>query len=67
MVIFINDEPKEVKTDASIEELLTELELSSAPGTAVAVNNQIVLQNNRTSTILSENDKVLIITAAKGG
>ncbi len=67
MVIFINDEKREVKPSISVFELLDDLSLNEAPGTAVAVNNQIVLQKNRSTTLLKENDNILIINASKGG
>ena len=67
MVISINDEEKVVKPNLSINNLLDELELSDTPGMAVAINNQIVFQENRETTKLQEGDKVLIISAAKGG
>ncbi|WP_066632165.1 sulfur carrier protein ThiS [Labilibacter marinus] len=67
MVIFINDEKKIVEQDIVVATLLEELKLTNSPGMALAVNNQIVLQQNRATTILKENDKVLIISAAKGG
>ncbi len=67
MVISINDEEKVVKPNLSIKKLLDELELSNTQGMAVAINNQIVFRENRETTKLQEGDKVLIISAAKGG
>lgn len=67
MVIFINDEEKLVEQDIVVTKLLEDLKLSNSPGMAIAVNNQIVLQQNRATTKLNENDKILIISAAKGG
>lgn len=36
-------------------------------GIAVAVNNQIITKSNWASTLLIENDEVLIIQATQGG
>jgi len=67
MVIYINDEVREVSSNIVISELFSELDLSSTKGLALAVNNQIILQKNWSITSLDENDKVLIISATKGG
>ena len=36
-------------------------------GIAVAVNQQIITKTNWTSTVLKENDEILIIKATQGG
>lgn len=67
MVIYINDEEKEVSSNITISELFSELNFSSTRGLALAINNQIILQKNWSITRLKENDQVLIISATKGG
>jgi len=68
MVIFVNDEKKKVLDNLILSDLFNEIGLnSSTKGMAIAINEQIVLQSRWESTILSENDKVLIISATKGG
>ncbi len=68
MVIFVNDEKKKVLENLILSDLFKEIGLnSSTKGMAIAINEQIVLQSRWESTILSENDKVLIISATKGG
>ncbi|TLX76875.1 sulfur carrier protein ThiS [Labilibacter sediminis] len=67
MVIFINDEEKEVSSGIAVSDLFKELNFPSTKGVALAINNQIILQKNWSSTRLNANDQVLIISATKGG
>lgn len=67
MVVFINDEKHEVDQGISVTQLFEALQILSKQGVAVALNEQIVMQKNWQSTILSEKDKLLIISATKGG
>ena len=67
MVIIINDEEKEVSSGVVVSDLFKELDFPSTQGLALAINNQIILQKNWSSTQLNANDQVLIISATKGG
>ncbi len=67
MVIFINDEKREVQVSLSVGDLFNELNFTSTHGLAIAINQQIVLKKDWDSTVLNENDQVLIISATKGG
>jgi sulfur carrier protein len=67
MVIYVNDEKKDLQVSATVADLFNELNLPSLQGIAVAVNQQIVMQTNWASTTLKENDEVLVISATKGG
>ncbi len=68
MVIYVNDEKKKVLDGLILSDLFKEINLNSTfKGLAIAINERIVLQSQWDSTILSENDKVLIISATKGG
>lgn len=67
MNVFVNNEPKEVQNQTTIDQLLRGLALSSAKGIAVAVNNQVVPKLTWEKFNISENDKVTIIKATQGG
>jgi sulfur carrier protein len=67
MVIYVNDEKKDLQASTTVADLFNELNLPSLQGIAVAVNQQIVMQTNWASTTLKENDEVLVISATKGG
>jgi sulfur carrier protein len=41
--------------------------LSSKSGIAVAVNNTVIKKTDWDQTLLGENDKILVISATKGG
>ncbi|MCW3807401.1 sulfur carrier protein ThiS [Plebeiibacterium marinum] len=68
MVIIVNEEKKSVPDGLALSSLFGELGLQGPlKGIAIAINDQIVLQKKWESTVLQENDKVLIISATKGG
>jgi len=67
MNVFVNNEPKEVQNQTTINQLLTDLNLNSAKGIAVAVNNQVVPKLTWEKFNVTENDKVTIIKATQGG
>ncbi len=66
MVVFINDKETQVVDDALVSTVVEQLNLKPN-GLAIAVNDAIVKQSNWDSTSLSANDKVLLISATKGG
>lgn len=67
MRIQLNDAPVEVATNALVADVLAEQNLLEKKGIAVAVNDSVIPQKDWQSTILNENDKLLIITATQGG
>ncbi|MCW3785529.1 sulfur carrier protein ThiS [Plebeiibacterium sediminum] len=68
MVIYVNDEKRTVEENLLLSNLFPEIGINSTiKGVAVAINERIVMQKKWKSTILSENDKILIISATKGG
>ncbi len=68
MVIYVNDEKKMVSDDLILSQLFQAIGMNSDfKGVAIAINERIILQQRWDSTVLSENDKVLIISATKGG
>lgn len=66
MVIYINDEETTVDENLLVSDLVEHLKLQTN-GLALAVNNAIVQQQKWSFTNLQQNDKVLIISATKGG
>lgn len=67
MTIFINDEKKVIDSGVSLSELLIQIELAEKKGLAIALNESVVPKSKWETTLLSENDKVLIISATRGG
>ena len=65
MELEINQEVKSVQS-ANLEELLSELDIP-AKGIAIAVEQQVVPKTNWKSTLLKENQKIIIIKATQGG
>lgn len=68
MELTINHQKKIYEqVPASLEQLLLSENLKKEKGIAVALNNQVIPQNDWDSTLLSPNDTILIITATQGG
>lgn len=66
MKLFVNSKEYQLADNASVAILAEELQLPKS-GVAVAVNNQIVKKDEWQSTVLKENDKIIIIKAVCGG
>jgi sulfur carrier protein len=66
MRIFFNEEIYETAS-SDLHSLLKEKKLADRTGIAVAVNDFVVTSANWPEKKLSENDKILVITAAAGG
>jgi len=67
MVIFINDEKKVIESGATLLRLLQLNDLLQKKGIAVALNGGVVSRSNWNNVELKENDKILIISATRGG
>ena len=67
MHVYLNNEPVVAGEGVSLSELLHSRNFTEKKGIAVAVNNTVISKKDWASTNLSENDKILIITAFQGG
>ena len=67
MIVYINNEPRELGEKFLIPDVLSLLAIQHTRGTAVAVNNHVVPRARWESFFLKENDKVTIIKATQGG
>lgn len=67
MQIFINEELQEFPDPLNITALLTKMNVPSVTGIAVAVNNQVIKRDKWDSSLLSDNDRILVIKATQGG
>lgn len=66
MKIILNSKEQIVDEGISVDGLASQLGLPQG-GVAIAVNNRIVKRDEWKSTLLNENDSVIIIKAACGG
>ena len=67
MKLFVNkQEFLSNSNQLTVAELLNELQIHTA-GVAVAVNNKVVRKANWTTTNLTEEDNITVITAVCGG
>lgn len=64
--INVNTLTKKIAKGTTLNLLLRNIN-QKENGIAVAVNNQIITKSNWASTLLIENDEVLIIQATQGG
>lgn len=67
MRFFLNDNKIEANAPLSLMGLLVHEKIIDKGGIAVAVNNQVIPKSKWKETRLSENDKIIIITATAGG
>lgn len=66
MTIYLNGEKYTIEHN-SLELFLKSRSLWKNQGIALAINDSIVSKLNWSKTQLSENDKLLVITATQGG
>lgn len=68
MELIINHRKKEFTTGPASLEALLQLEIpDKSKGIAVAVNQQVIPKAQWPSTVLRDQDSILIITATQGG
>jgi len=67
-VITVNGKPRDLSAGTPVAEVVKELAGSAeARGVAVAVNGEVVPRAAWTTTVLSEGDRVEVLTATQGG
>jgi len=66
MYIKVNNENQKISENTSIERLVEELKISTN-GIAIAINNTVVKKSEWNSTIINNNDDILIIKSTQGG
>lgn len=66
MKILINNKPLEVKSGATLVDLATQLELPK-DGIAVAIDYKVIPRIYWGSTVLGENEELIILEAVSGG
>ena len=67
MTVFINNKEHNLIQTKNLFEVLTDVNLISQRGIAVAVNNTVIPKSEWEKYQLNENDKITIITATQGG
>ena len=66
MKIYINQKEIEVQDSISVKELL-DMQQIAIEGTAIAIDNKLVPQNEWNDRILTDENKITIIRATFGG
>jgi sulfur carrier protein len=67
MNVTVNKKPVELPVLAGITDLIQQLNLPSAQGIAIAVNQQVIPKSEWNTCILKDNDEILLIRATQGG
>ena len=67
MNVTVNKKPVELPVSAGITDLIQQLNLPSAQGIAIAVNQQVIPKSEWSTCILKDNDEILLIRATQGG
>ena len=66
MNIKVNNEQREISENTSVENLIEQLKISTN-GIAIAINNNVVKKSEWNSTIIKNQDNILIIKSTQGG
>ena len=66
MNIKVNNETQEISESTSVERLVEQLKISTN-GIAIAINNNVVKKSDWNSTIIKNQDNILIIKSTQGG
>ena len=66
MIVTVNDQSKELSAGATVADLVESLGLSDRP-VAVEVNLKLVTKARHAETVLSEGDRIEIVTLVGGG
>ncbi|MFN0202334.1 MAG: sulfur carrier protein ThiS [Bacteroidia bacterium] len=66
MQVFINKKAHQT-AQATLNDLLTEIQFATTRGIAVAVNDKVISKSQWADFLLSEADKITIIRATQGG
>jgi len=66
MTIEINNKPVELPQGATLEDAITTAGINTQ-GIATAVNGVVVPASDRKSTVLNDDDKIVVISAFCGG
>jgi sulfur carrier protein len=67
MNIVINQQPKDIPDQCSLQQLLTEVLNIPVAGLAVAVDQTVIPSTEWQAYVLREADKVMLIRATQGG
>ncbi|MEP3838217.1 MAG: sulfur carrier protein ThiS [Algibacter sp.] len=66
MYIKVNNTTREITDNTSVEQLVAQLKVSTN-GIAVAINQHVVKNVNWSSTIIKNQDDIIIIKSTQGG
>jgi sulfur carrier protein len=67
MQVLINNQFYAFDENSSLENVVAQLQLEDASGIALALNEEIIPRSKWNETILSDEDKIIIIGAVAGG
>ncbi len=67
MYIYLNEKKIELSDNINVSGLLLAQNITNTAGMAIALNGKVVRKANWDATILSDGDKILIISAGQGG
>ncbi len=66
MYIRVNNETQEITENTSIQNLVDQLKIS-INGIAIAINNTVIKKSEWNTTVINNNDDILIIKSTQGG
>jgi len=67
MRILINEEPKDINSGKTVQELLHTLGYETADGIALAINDAVIPRDQWENRTLQPNEQITLIQATQGG
>ena len=67
IAVTVNDEPRSLPADATVQTLAQTLGLAEKKGVAFALNGSVAPRQQWTQRLLKTGDKVIVIQATQGG
>jgi len=67
MEVLVNNKLYAVQPETTVAALLQFIQLPSAKGIAIAINNQVIPKTHWEQQLLQSQDRVMIIRATQGG
>ena len=67
MEILLNNQPKQIREQQSVQQLINEVVGEKQKGIAIAINNTVVPKTAWSQRFIAERDNILIIKATQGG
>ena len=67
MIVYVNNEPRELSAPTTLHQLLEACGVQARRGMAIAINSQVISREVWEQHKLQPGDRIMLIRASKGG